>query len=145
MLSQSSLHSYRSHICLHVQAQDAYDDMRVQQLAQTEDVIHDDVDPCLHPCASPRDSFPYPANPEIVAHMRHLMLHGPLVKLKPPMPAGLCRCGCPYRYVVANEACDVYRTEPHLGCKLKLSRLQCALSVTIHACRCAYCILMQIN
>ncbi len=55
MLPQSSLHSYRSYFCLHVQAQDAYDDMRERQLAQTEDVINDDVDPCLRPCASPQD------------------------------------------------------------------------------------------
>jgi len=121
-------HSYRSHFCLHVQAQDAYDDMRERQLAQTEDVINDDVDPCLRPCASPQDSFPYPASPEIVTHMRHLMLHGPPLELRLPMPAGLCQCGCQYRYVVANEACDVYCTEPHLGCKLRLSRLQCALN-----------------
>ena len=30
--------------------------------------------------------------------------------------------------MVVNEACDVYCTEPHLGCKLRLSRLQCALN-----------------
>ncbi len=55
--------------------------MRERQLAQTEDVINDDVDPCLRPCASPRDSFPYPANPEIVTHMRHLMVHWPPVEI----------------------------------------------------------------
>ena len=44
------LHSYRSQFCLHVQAQDAYDDMREHQLTQTADVINDDAcAPVLHP------------------------------------------------------------------------------------------------
>ena len=111
-------------------------------------------------CASPQFSLPYAANPEIVTHMRHLMLHRPSIELKPAMPAGLCQCGCQYRYVIANEACDVYCTEPHLGCKLRLSRRQCALnhpectfvkkiasfvSVTIHAWRCACYIRLKSN
>ncbi len=92
------------------------------QLAQTEDLINSVSIPA---CASPRDSFPRPATPEMTTYTRQSMLHRPSFELKSPILAGLCQCGLQHRYIIATEACDVYCTEAHLGCKLKLSRQQC--------------------
>ena len=118
VLSHASLHSYRSHFHLHVQAQDACK----TALAQTEDLINSISIPA---CASPQDSFPRPATPEITTYTRQSMLHRPSFELKPPILASLCQCGCQHRYIIAIAACDVYCIEAHLGCKLRLSRQQC--------------------
>ena len=94
--------------------------MLIQELAQTEDLINSILIPAY---ASLQDSFP--ATPEMTTYTRQSMLHRPSIELKSPILAGLCQWGLQHTYIIASEACDVYCTEAHLGCKLNLSRQQC--------------------